>query len=114
MRHWLRLIALLLFCGVIALSVPSQAAQRGKAANQTVQRVTTQQHQQQPQHSTNAVRMLWNAVKFQFGSWFGISTPTEPTIPRDDSGGPVKDSTDPRPRPWMGAILYDNGGEGIF
>ena len=106
--------ALLILCGVLTLSVPSQAAKRGRA----VQRSATGGQQveatsQQPVRQADVVHTVWNAIKFQIGSWFGISAPPVENPSDDHSNGPQYDGTDPKTRlHYNDAVYYDHGGEG--
>jgi len=116
MRHRLRQVALpalLVLCGVLALSVPSQAAQQGRAVQRSAtggQQVEVTSHQQTNQ--ADVIHTVWNAIKFQIGSWFGISAPPV-EIPSDDhSNGPQYDGTDPKTRLHFDeAVYYDHGGD---
>lgn len=113
MRHWLRPVALLMVCGVLILSVPVEAAQKGTAVDRSVQRVESTQRGLEEKGSFLVT--VWTVVKVQFASWFGISEPgtSETSAAPPDSSDPVKSSTDPnKTPPWLEAILYDNGGTG--
>jgi len=103
---------LLVICGMLLLSVPSEAAQRGKVSGrQQVQRVEAQRHQDL--HRPDVINSVWNTIKFRFGSWFGITTPSLPTTPQSGNNNPVKDSTDRSFWEHMYDVLYDNGGTEI-
>ena len=113
MRHRLRQVALpalLVLCGVLALSVPSQAAQRGRAVQRQAQRVevTSQQRAQQ----ADVIHTAWNAIKFQLGSWFGIPVTPVQTPPIVHSTDPQYDGTDPNAMGHVNDVYYDNGGTG--
>ena len=109
MRVWLRLLTLLLFCGVIALSVPVEAAQGGKAVEHRAQQVEATSDQ--VEQTAEIVSTIWTTIKFRFGSWFEIFAPSTPTTPQDGSTDPVKSQTDPRNNPRLFDVLMDNGGD---
>jgi hypothetical protein len=109
MRELLRLATLLLFCGVIALSVPLAASTGEGAESDGAQQVALPGDQ--VGEASDIVGMIWTAVRVQFGSWFGITTPSVPTTPQAEPGDPVKSQTDPRKNPALDVYL-DTGGAG--
>jgi len=98
---------LVVICGVLLLAAPTQAAQNGKVDLAQVQAASHQVERQ-----ADVIHTVWNAIKFQIGSWFGISAPPV-QIPSDDhSSGPQYDGTDPKTRSnFNEAVYYDNCGD---
>lgn len=114
-RH-LKLITLLVLCGVIALSASALGGQsattaRGTTAAAIVPEAKVENTQAEP------VNWLVKALRLQLGVWFGIQFDSpvtkkfEPKSVSPKNSGPEKDVRGPiKPNIWE--VASDHGGEG--
>lgn len=117
MQRQLKIITLLVLCGVIALSAAAFGGQSATTARGTSAAVITAPARVE---SDGAAPLSWLArtLRIQLGLWFGIqfeppqvknATPAV-SSPKDD--GPVKSQTAPGvPNKWE--VLADNGGQNV-
>ncbi len=115
-RH-LKIVTLLVLCGVIALSAAALGGQSATTARGTSAAVTTAPARVESERPA-PLSWLARTLRLQLGLWFGIqfeppqvknATPAV-SSPKDD--GPVKSQTDPR-KPKLWEVAADTGGDPI-
>ncbi len=115
-RH-LKIVTLLVLCGVIALSAAAFGGQsatsvKGSAAATIAPPARVEVAQAAP------LSWLARTLRIQLGLWFGIQfEPPQvknatPTVSSPKGDGPVKSQTDPR-KPKLWEVLADNGGQNV-
>ncbi len=117
MQRQLRLVTLLVLCGVIALSAsalagPSATTAKGTTAAAIVPEAKVENTQSGP------VSWVVKALRLQLGVWLGIQfdPPSvkggKPAITTPTNDGPAKSQTGPN-KPNIWEVAADNGGDGV-
>lgn len=106
MKKIMCLTTLLVLFGALVLFTPVIAGERIQAAKGQVVKSSVSQ-QQLPSFRTAIIQ----AIKFQFGRWFGISTVT-PVIDKGPNV-PQKSDHDTTQRRWWIVITKDHGGDEV-
>ncbi len=115
-RH-LKLITLLVLCGVIALSASALAGQGATTAARPAAAITAPATVE----TETAAPLGWltKALRIQLGIWFGVQIDPpvthggKPVVTTPAEDGPVKSQTGPN-KPNMWEVASDNGGEGVY
>ncbi len=118
MQRPLKIITLLVLCGVIALSAAAFGGQGATtAASPAAAKVTAPATVE----TETAAPLGWltKALRIQLGIWFGVQIDPpvtrggKPAVTTPAEDGPAKSQTDPNnPKLWQ--TLSDNGGEGVY
>ncbi len=115
-RH-LKIVTLLVLCGVIALSAAALGGQSATTARGTSAAVTTAPARVESERPA-PLSWLARTLRLQLGLWFGIQfEPPQvknatPAVSSPKGDGPVKSQTDPR-KPKLWEVLADNGGQNV-